>query len=208
MRLEEYNARRVFRENLNRIIKERQLEQQDIASAVQKSPSTVSDWVTGKKYPRIDAMQKLAKALSVPIEELTGNQMPNSSNLILSAYRRAGFTTRSIVCHALGCSYLPEYDDRELVAIAKIGLQNIKSNIWDKSEARTAIIEHYSKSLANTDFSCSIEALDICLKAVSDDIPEILGRVKFDDDINDNNSAMNTLRLIAEAHIANRKNPE
>ena len=47
------------------------VDQSCIVAALGFSASTVSDWVTGKKYPRVDAMQKLADYFGVLLSDLT-----------------------------------------------------------------------------------------------------------------------------------------
>lgn len=65
------NQRIIFANNLSRFMSRRGIVQADIVAALGVSASTVSDWVTGKKYPRVDAMQKLADYLGVLISDLT-----------------------------------------------------------------------------------------------------------------------------------------
>lgn len=65
------NQRIVFVNNLCQYMKNRGIEQSDIVSALGFSASTVSDWVNGKKYPRVDAMQRLADFLGIVISDLT-----------------------------------------------------------------------------------------------------------------------------------------
>ena len=65
------NLRSVFVENLNRYMKMRGVDQSDIVNALDVSASTVSDWATGKKYPRVDSMQRLADFLGVLLSDLT-----------------------------------------------------------------------------------------------------------------------------------------
>ena len=54
------NARRVFAANLLQLLAERGMSQSDLANALGLTPSTVSDWCTGKKYPRVGSLQLLA----------------------------------------------------------------------------------------------------------------------------------------------------
>lgn len=61
-------------------MKLRGVEQSDIVTALGVSASTVSDWVTGKKYPRVDAMQRLADYLGVLLSDLTVEEDYNPSN--------------------------------------------------------------------------------------------------------------------------------
>lgn len=65
------NQRLVFVKNLQNYMNLRGVDQSDIVSALGISASTVSDWATGKKYPRVDSMQRLADYLGVLISDLT-----------------------------------------------------------------------------------------------------------------------------------------
>ena len=70
------NQRDVFVKNLREAMNARGVTQTDIVSALQTSTSTVSDWVSGKRYPRIDAMQRLADYLGVLVSDLTREEKP------------------------------------------------------------------------------------------------------------------------------------
>ena len=70
MRERSNEAREVFKKNLNYYMKKRGLEQADIVTELGITASTVSDWVNGKKYPRVDAMQRLADFLGVRMSQL------------------------------------------------------------------------------------------------------------------------------------------
>ena len=65
------NQRIVFVKNLRRYMESKGVDQSCIVAALGFSASTVSDWVTGKKYPRVDAMQKLADYFGVLLSDLT-----------------------------------------------------------------------------------------------------------------------------------------
>ena len=62
--------RDLFAANLQRVLQIRKRTQSDIVQALGITSSTVSDWANGKKYPRVDKMQRLADFLGVEIEEL------------------------------------------------------------------------------------------------------------------------------------------
>ena len=64
-------AREIFVKNLRFFMESRDVTQADICRELGVSSATVSDWCTGKKYPRIDAMQKLADLLGVRYSTLT-----------------------------------------------------------------------------------------------------------------------------------------
>lgn len=53
------DSKQIFRDNLRRCINERNLTQKDLATSIGVSPSTLNDWVTGKKLPRMDKVDKL-----------------------------------------------------------------------------------------------------------------------------------------------------
>ena len=65
------NAREIFVRNLRYLMDARGISQADICRELGMSSTTVSDWCTGKKYPRVDAMQRLADLLGVLFSTLT-----------------------------------------------------------------------------------------------------------------------------------------
>jgi len=69
-------AREIFVRNLRYFMEARGISQADICRELDKSSATVSDWCSGKKYPRIDAMQQLADLLGVRLSSLTGENGP------------------------------------------------------------------------------------------------------------------------------------
>ena len=64
-------AREIFIKNLRYFMEARGITQADICRALDVSSATVSDWCSGKKYPRVDAMQRLADLLGVRFSTLT-----------------------------------------------------------------------------------------------------------------------------------------
>ena len=65
------NAREIFVKNLRFLMDARGITQADICRELNISSATASDWCTGKKYPRVDAMQRLADLLGVMFSTLT-----------------------------------------------------------------------------------------------------------------------------------------
>ena len=65
------NAREIFVKNLRFLMEARGITQADICRELNVSSATASDWCTGKKYPRVDAMQRLADLLGVQFSTLT-----------------------------------------------------------------------------------------------------------------------------------------
>ena len=65
------NAREIFARNLRYLMDARGITQADICRELNVSSATASDWCAGKKYPRVDAMQRLADLLGVMFSTLT-----------------------------------------------------------------------------------------------------------------------------------------
>ena len=70
----------IFASNLNRYMKENSKSRKDIADALGLSYYTVTDWVKGKKYPRMGKIEMLANYFNISksdlIEERTINNSP------------------------------------------------------------------------------------------------------------------------------------
>jgi transcriptional regulator with XRE-family HTH domain len=64
-------ARAVFSFNLRTMMKREDKTQTDIVRDLHFTASTVSDWVLGKKYPRVDKLQALADYLHCLKSDLT-----------------------------------------------------------------------------------------------------------------------------------------
>lgn len=59
-----------FAQNLKNIMQKRKKTQSDLVKDLSFRQATVSDWLNGKKYPRMDKVEKLANYLGVSINEL------------------------------------------------------------------------------------------------------------------------------------------
>lgn len=59
-----------FAQNLKNIMQKRNKTQSDLVKDLSFRQATVSDWLNGKKYPRMDKVEKLANYLGVSINEL------------------------------------------------------------------------------------------------------------------------------------------
>ena len=68
------DARKIFADNLNELLDRRGLSQVDVAVKLNVTTAAVSTWCSGKKYPRVDAMQKLASLLGVTMSALTSRE--------------------------------------------------------------------------------------------------------------------------------------
>ena len=66
--MERLNA--VFMDNLKYYLDLRGKSQIDLSRAVGCSTSTVSDWIKGRKIPRADRLERIARALGVSVNDL------------------------------------------------------------------------------------------------------------------------------------------
>lgn len=67
--------KRVFSNNLNRIMYEKHKKQSDIVNTLGFKQPTVSAWMKGEKYPRMDKVQILAEYLGVKITDIVGDEL-------------------------------------------------------------------------------------------------------------------------------------
>ena len=81
--------REVFQNNLTELIRTSKVKQTDIAKYAEVSYKTVSAWVTGRGYPRADAMEKLCKFFGIRQSALTEPHHPAESleDRLLMAFR-------------------------------------------------------------------------------------------------------------------------
>lgn len=60
----------VFSRNLSRYIKGAEKTQLDVAKAIGVSPSTITDWIKGRTYPRMDKIQLLSEYFGIQKSDL------------------------------------------------------------------------------------------------------------------------------------------
>ena len=63
-------ARKMLADNLYYLLESRGISQSDLAVAMDVSTASVSDWCSGKKYPRADKIQRLADYFSMPMSAI------------------------------------------------------------------------------------------------------------------------------------------
>ncbi|MBR2211952.1 MAG: helix-turn-helix transcriptional regulator [Fibrobacter sp.] len=89
------NAKEIFGKNLAFLLDRRGKNQIDVARDLDVATGTVSEWVRGKKYPRIDKIQALAEYLgvrmSILIEEtgISTFKREEEETRLLNAFRKA-----------------------------------------------------------------------------------------------------------------------
>ena len=75
----------VFSINLKRLMEQKGVSRQELSSVLGVSYFTITDWVKGKKYPRMDKVEKLAIYFGVLksdlIEEGTNKTLPQQQTL-------------------------------------------------------------------------------------------------------------------------------
>ncbi len=69
----------VFASNLKRYMEVKGKNRNDISEALGISYFTVSDWVNGKKYPRMDKVEKLANYFGIQKSDLIENKVEKKS---------------------------------------------------------------------------------------------------------------------------------
>ena len=79
--------REIFQTNLVNLMKKSKVKQVDIAKYAEVSYKTVSAWVCGRGYPRVDAMEKLCKFFGVKQSALTENSDETDEDRLLLAFR-------------------------------------------------------------------------------------------------------------------------
>lgn len=74
----EDKIREVFSQNLTRQLNLHGKTQKDLVNFIKVSSSTVSNWCTGQKLPRMDKIQSIAKWLNISTSELLENKTEES----------------------------------------------------------------------------------------------------------------------------------
>ncbi|MCE3020948.1 helix-turn-helix domain-containing protein [Staphylococcus pasteuri] len=69
--MENNNVRKNLSESLQELMKERNIDQKELAEAIGVSQPTVSNWIQQTKYPRIKRIQQLADYFNVPKSRIT-----------------------------------------------------------------------------------------------------------------------------------------
>ena len=83
------NHKSVFSANLNRTMEEAGKTRMDICNALGFSYYTVTDWVKGKKMPRMDKVEKLAKYFGCLISDLIEEEQKKPTTEIDSGISKA-----------------------------------------------------------------------------------------------------------------------
>jgi transcriptional regulator with XRE-family HTH domain len=83
------DPKKILASNLTRLIKEKGIDQLEVAHRMGVAPATVSYWARGEKYPRSDKLPRLADLFNVSLTELTlPERKQNDAYLHLSEEER------------------------------------------------------------------------------------------------------------------------
>lgn len=79
--------REIFKNNLDELMRITKTKQADIARYAEVSYKTVSAWVCGRAYPRVDAMEKLCEFFGIKQSALTEEGENPEENKLLLVFR-------------------------------------------------------------------------------------------------------------------------
>lgn len=77
----------IFSKNLRRLMEVKNVNRKDVATVLGISYFTISDWVNGKKYPRMDKVELLANYFGVlksDLIEMESDTTPSSQTLTVT----------------------------------------------------------------------------------------------------------------------------
>ncbi|EGQ3664541.1 helix-turn-helix transcriptional regulator [Staphylococcus pseudintermedius] len=94
--MEHKSARKVLSENLEQLMKEKNVTQVELSEAIGVSQSTVSNWLKELKYPRITAIQLLADYFNVPKSRITEDKNEHVQQDNLAAHLDGDFTEEEL----------------------------------------------------------------------------------------------------------------
>ena len=87
------NNKNIFSVNLKRYMNENDKTRKEVCEAIGVSYYTFSDWVNGKKYPRMDKVEKLANYFGILKSDLIEDKQKQPTGNELS-YRKKEFIRR------------------------------------------------------------------------------------------------------------------
>lgn len=102
----------IFSINLKRLMEQKGVSRQDLSKVLGVSYFTISDWVNGKKYPRMDKVEMLAAYFGVLksdlIEEKGTNEMlphvqtlTEGETMLLELFRRVPVESQQMVLNMI-----------------------------------------------------------------------------------------------------------
>ena len=80
--------RNIFAENLQKYMEENNVSRKDLSEALKISYYTVTSWVNGSKYPRMDKVEMIANYFGIQKSDLIEEKEPANENDGLSESQR------------------------------------------------------------------------------------------------------------------------
>ena len=68
----------IMAKNLNRLLQDRDIDRNQLCADLEIKYSTLSDWLNGKKYPRIDKIEMLANYFRIQKSDLIEEKAPST----------------------------------------------------------------------------------------------------------------------------------
>lgn len=97
------SQREILGENLERLINRRGIDQKILAEKLNVSDMTVSNWVRGAKYPRIEKIQEMADFFGVKHADLVTEKLSDAVGEITNIYKVSARTVRIPVLGPIAC---------------------------------------------------------------------------------------------------------
>lgn len=69
--------RKIMGKNIKRLLEEKGITRQELSEKLNISYSTLSDWINGNTYPRIDSIERLANFFEVSKSDLVEEKHPH-----------------------------------------------------------------------------------------------------------------------------------
>ena len=96
--------KRIMGDNIQYYMDMFQIERKDFAKIMGVPYTTLTDWINGRTYPRIDKIQKMAEYFGIEKRDLVEERIVQNvtESQLLTAFRKADTTTQGIILKILG----------------------------------------------------------------------------------------------------------
>ena len=96
--------KRIMGDNIQYYMDMIQIERKDFAKIMGVPYTTLTDWINGRTYPRIDKIQKMAEYFGIEKRDLVEERIVQNvtESQLLTAFRKADTTTQGIILKILG----------------------------------------------------------------------------------------------------------
>ena len=165
------DSRKVFALNLRKYMEQKGKSRKDIANELAISYTTVTEWVVGKKYPRIDKIERLAAYFGIKKSDLieSNEMIPMDIGGKIRLARLAKGMTQEELGKRLGVqkSAIAKYESGRVVNIKRSTLRKIPEILDIRP---TELIEDllYEEKPAESELSVPVQALIEEVKMLSD----------------------------------------